>query len=582
MRWADEATHTLDIITAAIRSPRHQTVREPASFPEKDHTDAAAPPAATQVPTENKSRELSLTGAEFQYEDSSRKVRISVEDPYHADNDSDHDGGISVSGAKKRKRSHSDVSNTEIPTTPAKAASVGKSRGKTTSTGSRSTAKASRFSKNGSKKRDQQSFQSLTKRNTFPTKTTSRSPSVTSTVLSDSSFLTQPSPTHPPLTSSEPRPFLHAHSRRNRGKAPTTIQEQLQKQRLPSLTSASASLIGTLRAEDVLTKAPSAPSAKSSPLVTRSHCRYHKISIPKTENGPRIYFLVPGCSLNDEDLINEEEIEDHGEAILQGDTRIVDDIETLDFEAYLHWVMRQLVGPDILRENEVFYLPEPNEEIVRNPHRPEKRKGGRPEKKRSKLAEEATVDSPQNFSTGQSPSQGSPIDSSVSVMQNLLGSDNEDLSAITETEDDKSSLSKTDSKLEQTENVGTQVNGPSTKGEKGSVSSRRRSRRLGQEAAAYQPSAESDEASSTNLSDDMVRKGPRSRGQKRLRTSDPNMTDGLDGRKLKKPKTRPNHSQLQAQPSQSQRSTQFDPNLPYVQANASSPPNELEGSLNVV
>ncbi|KAJ3575065.1 hypothetical protein NP233_g1357 [Leucocoprinus birnbaumii] len=461
-----------------------------------------------------------------------RKVQISVEDPYHADNDSDHEQRPSVSRAQKRKRSQSDGSNAEHPATPAKFPPTEKGKGKAKSP-------VRKIARKHCARRSTDTWRRAQIMNS------TRSPSVASTVTSESSLVTLPSPSHISIPSSEPRPFLHAHSRR-RGKGPKTMQEQLHKQRLPS---AVGSRTGILRAEDVLTKAPTATPTSTTSPVTRSHCRYHRISIPKTENGPRISFLVPGCTLNDEDLIKEEEIEDHGEAIIQGDTLIVDDIETLDFEAYLHWVMRQLVGPEILRENEVFYLPQPGEAIVRSSKRPEKRKGGRPEKKRSKLTEETTANLTQNANTGQSASRDSSVASSASVLQQILEPGG--LSDVTETEGERSPTKAGDKTASENGKLG--LKGPSIPGENGSAVSRKRGRRLGQDAAAYQPTTESEDLTSTDFSDyNPNRRGNnRSRGQKRLR-SEPNIGEGADGRKPKKLKTR--GSQPLVQPGQSQSS----------------------------
>jgi len=60
-----------------------------------------------------------------------------------------------------------------------------------------------------------------------------------------------------------------------------------------------------------------------------------------------------------------EEIEDHGDATHLDSLRMIKDIQSLDFDSYLIGILRQLVGLDILREQEVFYLPRPGEEIVR-------------------------------------------------------------------------------------------------------------------------------------------------------------------------------------------------------------------------
>lgn len=63
--------------------------------------------------------------------------------------------------------------------------------------------------------------------------------------------------------------------------------------------------------------------------------------------------------------MEDEEIEDHGDATHEDSLRMVKDVETLDFDAYLIGTLRQLVGLDILREQEVFYLPSPGEEVTR-------------------------------------------------------------------------------------------------------------------------------------------------------------------------------------------------------------------------
>lgn len=118
--------------------------------------------------------------------------------------------------------------------------------------------------------------------------------------------------------------------------------------------------ITSLSSSQVQARAPAAFITNSP--VTRSHCRYHRISIPKTENGPRIFFLVPGCTLGNKEFMEEEEIEDHGDATYEDSLRVVRNIELLDFEDYLISVLRQLVGPHLLREAEIYYLRAPGEE----------------------------------------------------------------------------------------------------------------------------------------------------------------------------------------------------------------------------
>ena len=427
-----------------------------------------------------------------------RKVRISVEDPYQADNDSDHDQGTSALGTKKRKRSRSDVFDRDLPTTPAKKIVVSsddtKGKGK-----SASSAKTVIRTKRGNHRQDYTSFL--------------RSPSVTPTVASESSIATQLSPSHALLASSEPRPFIHAHFRQKCSKVPTTMKEKSQTQRLSSAIGSRSEL---LRAEDVLTKAPSVSLTSATSPVTRSHCRYHKISISKTENGPRIYFLVPGCCLNDEDLIQEEEIVDDGEAIIRGDTPVVGDIETLDFEAYLHWVLRQLVGSEILRENEVFYLPEPGEEIIRNTRRPEK-----PERKGSKVVE-ATTDLTGDISPRESPLKGRSTSRSALVLQQIPERDG--------------SMNITEAKKTSTKLGAEDMDGSLTQGE--TRLAREQSQR---DTATYQTIMDSDDQSlSLSDSESTPRDHHHNRGQKPLR-SGADVVDEVDRRTTKDPRMWLNH-----------------------------------------
>ncbi|EAU91588.2 hypothetical protein CC1G_11820 [Coprinopsis cinerea okayama7 len=99
--------------------------------------------------------------------------------------------------------------------------------------------------------------------------------------------------------------------------------------------------------------------------VTRSHCRFHKISIPRDEEGPRLYFIVPGCSLTKEETIQEEDIVDHGDATYQDSQRMIPDVDSIEgLPDYIINVLRLLVGTEIFREGEIFYLPLPGEEVV--------------------------------------------------------------------------------------------------------------------------------------------------------------------------------------------------------------------------
>jgi hypothetical protein len=62
--------------------------------------------------------------------------------------------------------------------------------------------------------------------------------------------------------------------------------------------------------------------------------------------------------------MEEEEITDDGLATVRDFERLWDHVEEQDLSPYLIGVIRQLVGLDLLRENEVYYLPT-DEEIKR-------------------------------------------------------------------------------------------------------------------------------------------------------------------------------------------------------------------------
>jgi hypothetical protein len=108
---------------------------------------------------------------------------------------------------------------------------------------------------------------------------------------------------------------------------------------------------------------------KSSP-VTRSHCKYHKISVELFDDGPRAMFVVPGCALVNRDFMAQEDIIDHGDAAVEDMNRIEADIESLDIAAELISNLKLLVGVDVLRELDMFYLPQDSVPIIRKRQRP--------------------------------------------------------------------------------------------------------------------------------------------------------------------------------------------------------------------
>ena len=200
----------------------------------------------------------------------------------------------------------------------------------------------------------------------------SRSSSIASSVPSDKSsqsMYLHSSPTIDKgvaLSHQMPPPLLHTHLRtiphHHHGLPSAQFQRSIQKSYSIPRQSDSHSTATSPSSH-------SGPSHRSSSFssspVTRSHCRYHKISIPRyDDDGPREYFLVPGCSLGNRELIAEELIQDHGDATPEDADRSVNDIVSLEsLNPYLVGIMRQLVGLD--RDQEVYYVPPEGQEPIR-------------------------------------------------------------------------------------------------------------------------------------------------------------------------------------------------------------------------
>ncbi|KAF8653305.1 hypothetical protein AX16_004005 [Volvariella volvacea WC 439] len=290
-------------------------------------------------------------------------------------------------------------------------------------------------------------------------------------------------------------------------------------------------------------------AASSSTPVTRSHCRYHRISIPKTEDGPRVFFLVPGCSLGDHELIEEEEIEDHGDATHEDSLRIVTDIETLDFEDYLFGVIRQLCGPDLIQKQEVFYLPQPGEQVLRKP-RPKKPAAERLSHARQSAsaysqAGDNTFTSPRHLSAlMRSPGSSRPPHSaagSASSISAVRRRDSDNITAsdlgsdLTDDEDDELGDEPKHTKKQR-------VASPETLSQASisiSTSTRgkgRKVRRLTSDAMAYKPESESEAGSEDEETQTRPRR--KRRGTKRSRVEGAPEDDGDSGRKAKRVRTR--------------------------------------------
>ena len=111
---------------------------------------------------------------------------------------------------------------------------------------------------------------------------------------------------------------------------------------------------GVPTTEPTSEKRPRSSSVMDTP-ITRSHCRFHKISVPSGELGRRTYFIVPGCSFGATDLMKEENITDCGAATDEDNASKVTDLSKLD-PSLVH-ILRKLAGPDLIHEGVCGFLP---------------------------------------------------------------------------------------------------------------------------------------------------------------------------------------------------------------------------------
>ncbi|KAG6857201.1 hypothetical protein H0H87_008267 [Tephrocybe sp. NHM501043] len=210
-------------------------------------------------------------------------------------------------------------------------------------------------------------------------RSTSRASSIVSTTPSDNSISTvQPSPTlgkgsfsHQQLPPPPPPPSLlhrHHHSRPGtQSYRPAMVVKPPGPDRPADAASSSSPV-----SKQIISSQRHRPFS-SSP-VTRSNCRYHKISIPLDdesddevdgeEDVKLVYFLVPGCSLGNAELNRNEMIVDHGDATPADSQLMTPDLDAYAFNAPLLSVLRLLVGIDMLREGEIYYLPLPGSDWV--------------------------------------------------------------------------------------------------------------------------------------------------------------------------------------------------------------------------
>ncbi|KAF8331455.1 uncharacterized protein EI90DRAFT_1023175 [Cantharellus anzutake] len=100
---------------------------------------------------------------------------------------------------------------------------------------------------------------------------------------------------------------------------------------------------------------PASPTADL-PL-TRSQCRFHKVSASGTRPESCVYLVIPGCSLGATTVMEEESIVDCGIATNEDNARKITDLSKI--EPHLISIFRKLVGPDAMNEGVCGYLPDP-------------------------------------------------------------------------------------------------------------------------------------------------------------------------------------------------------------------------------
>ncbi|KAF9565598.1 hypothetical protein CPC08DRAFT_170059 [Agrocybe pediades] len=354
-------------------------------------------------------------------------------------------------------------------------------------------------------------------------------------------------------TTSDPKPALETSPTKPADSKPAESEPATPTAAIPSssMQVASSPTVAALKASSSTAKAsPSHHSTTFSSPVTRSHCRYHRISLPKEEGGTRVCFLVPGCSLNDKELMEEAEIEDHGDATTEDSLRMVKDIESLGFDLDLIGIIRQLVGLDILREQEVYYLPLPGEEITRK-HIIRKT----PSEKSTTIrasTEKHHASSP-SYSGSISirspaypkapPSVAESTSTTLSALRNMVDPDGD--SASSTDEDDMSEAEAPRSKrVKPSPPDEPGVMGPPASQAKGKL--KLKYKRVD---ATYQPGDEHEQESEEETSPKKRRKSTASRGLKRARTSDAIAGHG-DGstRQTKKLKAQITAPQLSSSP----------------------------------
>lgn len=213
---------------------------------------------------------------------------------------------------------------------------------------------------------------------------------------------------------------------------------------------------------------------------------------------------------------------------------MISDIECLGFSLELIGILRQLVGLDILREGEVFYLPQPGEEVtVQRKIFPRK----------STLSERSGVVKAPGDSSSYAGSPGSnkaptsvadSTSTSLSILRRVIDSEKGSTIASTDSESDPSDDEEPNAKRARPSPPGEQgVMGPPShsKGKK----LKKRGKKID---LTYQPDEEPEETSDVDQSSRKPRKSATTRGVKRMRPSDI-ATPGEEGSERESKKLKP-------------------------------------------
>jgi hypothetical protein len=221
--------------------------------------------------------------------------------------------------------------------------------------------------------------------------------------------------------------------------------------------------------------------------------------------------------------MEKEGILDHGDATIKDSKHMVADIESLDFSSSLIGILRQLVGVDLLREQEVFYLQRPGDPEIRKNRRISSVKSllglVEPEDASSlhKSAISRTRPKPPTSRVPESPTAPKQEPHYDSEEVSSLSSDNQsshhDYAPLSVAQDTTPPPVESENFKDDADNVKPAV--PTAAGASSgyALRSNRRSRRLGRDALAYQPGLDSDGKSS----DDEEDEGTRSRRSRRSR-----------------------------------------------------------------